>query len=181
VQNIIWNPAPVHRRGTGALACRHYRPYGSWIDTFLNPAISVCCSPIVMWRPMKAAWNNCGNGDRAPDPDARFGSSSDLGGRSYEVRFTSMSRHRQHDRLGPKSAKLKSGDAVAESPYDPAQRTLTGCQRSLPWWGGIFAFKPNPQLNRACSAYTENPFASGWRGGRIQRAFLSRLSIPKSF
>jgi hypothetical protein len=32
----------------------------------------------------------------------------------------------------PRWVKLRSGDAVAESPFDPAQRTLTGCQRSLP-------------------------------------------------
>jgi hypothetical protein len=67
------------------------------------------------------------------------------------------------------STKLRSSDAVAESPFDPAQRTLTGLPAMIV--RRVFAFKPNPQLNCACSAYTENPFASGWRRGSYLKGF----------
>ncbi len=41
----------------------------------------------------------------------------------------------------------------------------------------VFAFKPNPQLNCACSAYTENPFASGWRRGSYLKGFPIALDL----
>ena len=48
---------------------------------------------------------------RGADADFRYGSFSDLGARSCEVRFTSMSRHREFDHLRPKSA-IKRRDGL---------------------------------------------------------------------
>jgi hypothetical protein len=45
------------------------------------------------------------------DPNVSVGSFLDLGARSCEVRFTSMSRHREFDHLRPKSA-IKRRDGL---------------------------------------------------------------------
>jgi hypothetical protein len=55
---------------------------------------------------------------------------SDLGARSYEIRFTSMSRHREFDRLRPKSVESRCGAVALGSNISVAapfvRRCLTG-------------------------------------------------------
>ena len=64
--------------------------------------------------------------NRTPMPRWSF---SDLGGRSCEVRFTSMSRHREFDRLRAKSA--NSGRRHTRLSDQKADAVVGECQVTL--------------------------------------------------
>jgi hypothetical protein len=70
---------------------------------------------------LQQAFEGAWPGPESVTRESALGPISDLGGRNYEVRFTSMSRHRQAASAGPKSAKRRQSTVQKKRPIRSAR------------------------------------------------------------